>query len=243
MNKRNIVYGASTYITMKESKLLNNKIIKFDTPFSYVDLSTVDKYEITLPKEIYHKDIKYSYKEAINNLNEIIKNKENIRIWTSHYEINSYLLLLYLCNYLKDEECNLFVIYTDEYNKDFISPSCLHSFELEKCTSIECQLTKEDIEKYSNEWLRIKNTKSDMRILENKEVKLVSYDYYNDMILEKLKSLGEIRISRLTGILMSKYYLQDLLLVYLINRLIENDKIKITKINEERNFENTIKIN
>ena len=243
MQKTNIIYGLSTNYTMKDSKILNNNIICFDTPFSYVELSTIDNYEIILPKGLYHKDIKLSYKETINKLNKSIKNKEDIRVWTSHYEINSYLLFLYLCNYLKDKECNIFVIYTDEYDEEFVSPSCLHSYELEKCTSIEHQLTKEDVKKYSNEWLRIKNTKSDMRILENREVKLVSYDYYNDIILEKLKSLGEVRISRLTGLLMSEYYLQDLLLVYLINRLIEDNKIKITKINEEHYFKTTIRIN
>ena len=212
-------------------------------PFSYVELSTIDNYEIILPKGIYHKDIKLSYKESINKLNKSIKNKEDIRIWTSHYEINSYLLFLYLCNYLKDKECNIFVIYTDEYNKELITPSCLFSHELEKCIPTEHKLTKEDIEKYSNEWLRIKNTKSDMRILENRKVKLVSYDYYNDIILEKLKSLGEVRIIKLTGLLISEYCLQDLLLVYLINRLIEDNKIKIVKTDEERRFKSTIRIN
>ena len=33
MQKTNIVYGLSTNHTMKKSKILNNNIICFDTPF------------------------------------------------------------------------------------------------------------------------------------------------------------------------------------------------------------------
>ena len=69
------------------------------------------------------------------------------------------------------------------------------------------------------------------------------FDYYNDIILERLKSLEEVKISTLTASLMKDYYLQDLLLVYLISRLIDNNKIKIIEISKERYFHNIIKIN
>lgn len=243
MKKTNIIFGASTFVSMKESNLLNNNIIEFDTVFSIVDLSTVDNYEIVLPEDIYYERINYSFEDKINKLNEAINNNKDIRIWTSHFEINSYLLFLYICDYLKDKKCNLYVVYSDEYDENCYSPACMNSSELEKLAKLEHKLSKDEIMQYSKEWIRIKNNKSDMRILEDKEVKLVSFDYFNEEILDRLKELGEVKISRLTGSFMSDYYLKDLVIVYFIDRLIKQDKIKIIKVSEKRFFENIIAIN
>lgn len=46
MNRCNTVFGNSIFLNMKDSKLLNNKIIKFDTIFSVGNLSNIDNYEI-----------------------------------------------------------------------------------------------------------------------------------------------------------------------------------------------------
>lgn len=178
MKKINIVFGASTFITMKKSNILNNNIIEFDTIFSVADLSNLDNYELILPKEIYNNNI-YSFVKKINKLNKLIDNNKEIRIWTSHFEINSYLLFLYLCNYLKDENCNLYVVFSDEYNKDCYSPSCMNENELEELINFEHKLSKQEIIEYSRNWQNIIISRSDMRILENKKVKLVSFDYYN----------------------------------------------------------------
>lgn len=45
MNKTNVIFGASTFVTMRESDLLNKDIIKFDTVFSVADLSNIDDFE------------------------------------------------------------------------------------------------------------------------------------------------------------------------------------------------------
>ena len=50
MEKVNIIFGASTFVTMKDSKLLNDNIIEFDTVFSVADLSNLDNYELALQK-------------------------------------------------------------------------------------------------------------------------------------------------------------------------------------------------
>lgn len=96
MNKLNIISGLSTYHTMKECDYLKDNILMFDIPFSLIDLSTTKEMKVILPKDIYHKEIKYSFKESIDKLNRYIQNNKDIRIWTSHYEINSYLLMLYI---------------------------------------------------------------------------------------------------------------------------------------------------
>ncbi|MDD6878999.1 MAG: DUF1835 domain-containing protein, partial [bacterium] len=172
MEKVNIIFGTSTFVTMKESKLLNNNIIEFDTIFSVADLSSLDNYEFTLPKDIYNENINCSFRNEIKKLNEAINNNKEIRIWTSHFDINSYSLFLYLCDYLKTKDCNLYVVFSDEYNENCYSPACMRESELEELIKFEHKLSKDQIRKHSNEWKIIKNNKSDMRILENKNVKL-----------------------------------------------------------------------
>ena len=132
MNKLNIISGLSTYHTMKECDYLKDNILMFDIPFSLIDLSTTKEMEVILPKDIYHKEIKYSFKESIDKLKSYIQNNKDIRIWTSHYEINSYLLMLYICNYLQNKDCNIYVVFSDEYNKDCYSPTCMNAPELNK---------------------------------------------------------------------------------------------------------------
>ena len=69
MNKLNIINSLSTYHTMKECDYLKDNILIFDIPFSLIDLSTTKEMEVILPKDIYHKEIKYSFKESIDKLN------------------------------------------------------------------------------------------------------------------------------------------------------------------------------
>lgn len=114
--------------------------------------------------------------------------------------------------------------------------------ELEELIKFEHKLSKEEIRKHSNEWQIIKNNKSDMRILENKKVKLVSFNYYNEEILNLLKELGEVKIVRLVGLFMNNHYLQDLVISYFVSKLISDKKIKVIKYGE-RFFENVIAIN
>lgn len=245
MEKTNVIFGASIFMSMKGSNLLNKNIIEFfsvfEGAFTFMDLSNIDNYEVEVPKELYSK-MNYSFKDKIDKLNEAVNNNEDIRIWTSHLDVNSYLFFLYLCDYLKDKECNLYVVYSDEYNKYSYSPACLKSNELEELAKLEHKLSKEEIDKFSKEWIRIKNSKADMRILENKEVKLVSFNYFNDTILDLLKQLGEVKVSKLVALFMKDYCLDAFVVAYLINRLIESYKIKVVSIGE-RFFENDIVIN
>lgn len=87
MKKINVIFGASTFITMKDSKLLNDNIIEFDTVFSVADLSNLDNYALDLPKDIYNENINYSFSNEIKRLNKAINNNKEIRIWTSHFDI------------------------------------------------------------------------------------------------------------------------------------------------------------
>ncbi len=245
----------SLYFEIKKSKFIkNNKIVKFDIPFSICDLSNIDNYIVRLKddysdlielmeKEIMHKPSKESsIKRQIIEIEEAIKNNNKIRIWTTHKEINSYMMLLYICNYFSNKDCDLYVLFSDELDDEFYSPSCMNEHELEELSKLEHKLTKEEIQEYNSIWKQIINTNSDMRIMENNNVKCVSFDYYNDTILDLLKELREVKTIKLVARLMANIYFSDIFLTYLIYRLIKKGIIIVTK-KEKRLWESTIKIN
>lgn len=103
------------------------------------------------------------------------------------------------------------------------------------------KLNTEDIKELSYEWENIINKKADIRLMIDKKIKLVSYDYFDDIIINKLKELGKVKESRLVANLLSEYNLVDLIFVYLINRLINKNIIKVIEKNE-RAFDNIIEI-
>src|SRR5699024_2780833 len=112
----------------------------------------------------------------------------------------------------------------------------------ENLANLEHKLSKDDIFKFSSIWEELVNNNSEMRILENGIVKSVSINYYDNMILDKLKSLGSVKVSKLVAMLMQEIYLIDILYVYFINNLIKNDKIKVVKIDNDRLFDNVIEL-
>lgn len=248
-NITEVVFGDSLCHEIKISKFSrNNTIVKFEPLFSICDLSNIDQHILTLndeycdliSSEIYDINNTYSLKNIINDLEESIKNNNKIRIWTTHKQIDSYLMFLYVCNYFSNIDYDLYVLFSDEFDKECYSPSCMNEKELEELSKLEHKLTKEEIKKYSNEWKEIINDNLDMRIIENNKVKSVTFDYYNDIILNKLNELGEVKMVSLVGRLMSDTHLYDTVFTYLIYRLIKEEKIIITG-KDERYWKSIIK--
>jgi len=228
-NVTEIIFGDSTNYTMCRSQLGKNEIIKFNTVFSIADLSCIDQFKTILPKDIYKEEIVYDFSEEMNKLDISIKRKNKIRVWCSQQESDSYILLAYISNYVKGKDCSLYVIYSDEENQEFLSPAMLREHELEKITKKEHKLTNEEIIVLSNLWNEIKAKKSDMRIMECGNVKLVSYDYFNVVILDKLDELGGVKIVELVGHIMANLHISDMIILYLVERLIKLNKIVIIK--------------
>jgi len=122
-----------------------------------------------------------------------------------------------------------------------MSPACLKEEELENSACYEKKLNNENILELSNEWNYIKNNRADIRIMENNKVKLVSYNYFDDIIVNKLKELGAVKQVTLVAHLLSDYHLIYLIFVYLINRLIKNNKIIIVEKDlDDNDFRNMI---
>ena len=239
-----IVFGNSCYMTMKNSSLRSNNILLFNLLLNVGDLSKIEEHKINIPDELSNENGNYSFKKEIVIINEAIKRKDKIRIWTSHYNIYSYLIMLYICNILKNIECDLYVTYSDECdNVEYcISPSVMNPKELENLAKLEHKLSEDDILKFSNTWEELVKSNSEMRILENGIVKSVSISYYDSMILDKLKLLGSVKVSKLVAMLIQEIYLMDILYVYLIKKLIKNGKIKVVKIDNNRFFHNVIEL-
>ena len=251
-NITEVVFGDSLCHEIKKSKFANNNfIIKFDMLFSICDLSNINKNIIYLNDEyyslisselIYEVNNIYSLKNIINDLKEAINNKNKIRIWTTHSQIDAYLMFLYICNFFSNIDYDLYVLYSDEFDKECYSPACMNENELEKLLKFEHKLTKQEIKEHSNEWKQIVRDDSDMRIIKNGKAISVSFNYYDDIILNKLKELGEVKTVSLVGNLMKDIHLYDTVFTYLIDRLIKDKKIIITN-KDERLWKSIIKIN
>ena len=237
-----IVFGHSCYCTMKKSNL-NNDILIFNTIFNVGDLSNIKNYKIKIPDELYFEEKNANFKNEYNIIVDNIKSKNKIRVWTGRKDIYSYLIMLYVCSIIKKYNYELYVLYCDEYNKDYPSPRVMDEKELESLTRLEHKLTNKEIEENVKTWNELINKNSDLRIINNDGVKSVSFDFYDDYILKKLKSIGKIKISKLVGIIMQDIYLIDNMIIYLINRLIKSKKIKITLVNNDKYPENLIEIN
>ena len=237
-----IVFGHSCYCTMKKSNL-NNDILIFNAIFNVGDLSNIKNYKIKIPDELYFEEKNANFKNEYNIIVDNIKSKNKIRVWTGRKDIYSYLIMLYVCSIIKKYNYELYVLYCDEYNKDYPSPRVMDEKELESLTRLEHKLTNKEIEENVKTWNELVNKNSDLRIINNDGVKSVSFDFYDDYILKKLKSIGKIKISKLVGIIMQDIYLIDNMIIYLINMLIKSKKIKITLVNNNKYSENLIEIN
>lgn len=233
-----VVLRGSNSETLENTTIIKNPIIKFNIEFATSDLSEIEKYFVTLSQEIYGEKIKLDFKNEIVELEKYINDGYKIRIWTSHYDINSCILLLYICNYIENKVEKIEVVYADEYDKEIYSIGCIKNEKIEKLLSFEHNYSKKEIEIFSKEWDKIRNTNTELRIIEDKKIKLVSYDYFDTEIL-KIINKKQTSIISLAVDLSNKYYLSETVFIYLIKRLIDINKIKIIK-QSEKYIENII---
>ena len=242
MNTLEVVFGNSCYYQLKESKLNHNNILMFNTLFNVGDLSNVDNYKIKISKELCLDDKNNFFKQEINTIIDNINQKNKIRIWTGRNDIYSYLIMLLISSIVKKYNYELYVLYCDDYNKDYPSPSVMREDELEELAKLEHKLTSEDIINNANIWEKLVKENSMLRVIENGCIKSVALDYYDKYILDNLRKMGKVKMVQLVGKLMQKVYFQDILYVYLIEKLIKDNKIKITLDKSIRYFENIIEI-
>lgn len=65
-------------------------------------------------KNLYQSDSN-DYKKTLKKITECIPKYDKIRIWSSKSSTDDYLLLLFLCDYLKEKTTKISVIFSDDY--------------------------------------------------------------------------------------------------------------------------------
>lgn len=237
-----IVSGNSIYVTMLNSRLGQNQILNFNTYFSIADISDISDYKIEVSNNICGRTLEYDFGNEMKLLDAAIKNNNKIRVWCSYQDADSYILLTFICNYLKsvDKEIDVYVVYSDDYNNIVMSPSLLRENELEEASAYEKILSKRDIISLAKIWNTLEQESADIRIMQNGNVKFVNVDYFNKIILDKLSILGEVKQIKLVSELLREYHLLDLIFVNLIDKLIECGRINVIEKDVDGNKYNDI---
>lgn len=192
-----------------------------------------------IKNDLFDRDVlDNDFKEDIEKLLNSINQDSIIRIYSSKIDIDDYLLMLYICNLLKDKDNTIKVVFVSDY-KDVFSLGALDTSEIKEVLNKEIELTKEEANNYSKEWEELINVNSELRVFENNRVINKNYSDYDDIILNELDKLGQCKIPVLVGNLLANaittsYEVQTY--SYLVERLIKNNKIKLNEdiIEKER---------
>lgn len=212
----------------------------------YYDLKNVtDYFIISTELSLGIGDIKNNHIDFLRKLyndslfeNDSLKILDNVntdtifRIWSSKKDNDSYLLLLYVCYLLKDKNVNIHVVYSTDYNENALSISSIESKEIEEVLKYEKVLSFDEINNYAKKWCELVEVNSDLRIIENEEIINKNYSDYDDIILMYLSEENECSIAQLIAKLVIGHVINDvgdIVYLYLINRLIDMEKIKVVK--------------
>ncbi|MBQ8234626.1 MAG: hypothetical protein IJZ36_03485 [Bacilli bacterium] len=225
MNILDIVNKDSEMLTLTKSQI-NSEVFAFNIVLAYGDLSKINEYIVdNRIGGIKNAPLTYlDYTDIFNKLNDDLKEHNSIRIWINEKDADNYLILLMLCNFVKEKD--IYVV------KSTNSMTYLSKGELDIAIKNAKKLSNEDIKKYSNEWNSIVKTNNEIRYLEEYKIIGKNYDDYTYKILNKLKINGEIQVIKLCGMLMRNNLVNkanELLYSYLIEKLINRGYIKIIK--------------
>ncbi len=206
-----------------------NKVFLLPFIFEIGDLKELERKRTSL-EEI---DPDYLYDDTLlfAKLDWFASKVKKIRIWTSHCSANCYLLFLFCCHYLKDKKIS--VLYADEEQENINHAGMLDYKELKSLIKKEHVLRKKEKNAYDEEWHKILEQNSDIRFLENKKLKCVSYEYVENILYQIISFIGPITDTRFSSFLMDHYVDFDAPVVvyqYLTERMIQENKIKVIGI-------------
>ena len=177
MKTLEIVFGNSCYHTLRNSKI-DNDILMINILFNVRDLSNIENYNIKIPKELCLDEKNDNVLNEVTKIIENINKNNKIRVWSGHNDIYSYLIMLFVSSIIKKYDYSLYVVYSDDYNKEYPSPAVMREEELENLTKFERKLSNQEINNNTGIWEKLVRENTDLRIIENGVVKSVSMDYY-----------------------------------------------------------------
>lgn len=189
-------------------------------------------------------DSNYNYIDSLNELLNNINNDTKIRIWSSKKNDDDYMLLLFLCNFLKDKTNKISVVFSSDYD-GVCSINALDYKEIESVLKYEKLLSEEEILLFSNQWNNLVEINSELRVFNGEKVENKKYADYYDTILNILKENSVCTIANLIGDCIVKRVINDagdLLYLFLIDQMIELNMIKIIE-KGARHFVDVIALN
>lgn len=179
----------------------------------------------------------------MTELNDNIKDNSSVRIWYSTKNNEDMCNVCFLIYYLSKYN-NLNIYLSDISDNEH---PILGSYDIDELSDIvdnkEILSDKLKVE-YINMWTNLEQENSDIRVYENNIIKSYNFEYLDNLILNLLKSIGECKYYKLVGICMASRlgnFIADVFFKERIDYLVETKRIKITKMQLEKNFNNETK--
>lgn len=154
MNNLDVFFGYAAFTPLYKSPLINNDLYGFYEDFTMGSIKDID-IPINIDKD------------------------KTVRIWGSCNNTQEYLNFLYFCYKLPNQ---ISVVFANEYNKYVNSVGETVPEEVKELLKYEHNLTKEEKDKYKNEWIKLVNENSEIRLFQNGKIISTNYDYLNSYI-------------------------------------------------------------
>ena len=154
MNNLDVFFGYAAFTPLYKSPLINNDLYAFYEDFTIGNIKDVD-IPINIDKD------------------------KTIRIWSSKNNTQEYLNFLFFCYKLPNR---ISVIFVNEYDEYVYSAGALNYKEIKELLKYEHKLNKEEKDKYKNEWIKLADENSEMRLFQNGKIISTNYDYLNSYI-------------------------------------------------------------
>lgn len=164
MNKLDVFFGYAAFTPLYKSNSINNDLYAFYEDFTIGNIKDVD-IPINIDKD------------------------KTVRIWSSRNNTQEYLNFLYFCYKLPNR---ISVIFVNEYDEYVYSAGALNYKEIKELLKYEHKLTDEEKDRYKNEWIKLVNENSEIRLFQNGKIISTNYDYL-DKYIDKYYDENNIR--------------------------------------------------
>ena len=163
-NNLDVFFGYAAFTPLYKSPLINNDLYGFYEDFTMGSIKDID-IPINIDKD------------------------KTVRIWSSKSNTQEYLNFLYFCYKLPNE---ISVIFVNEYDEYVYSAGALNYKEVKELLKYEYKITKEEKDRYKNEWIKLVNGNSEIRLFKNGKIISTNYDYL-DKYIDKYYDENNIR--------------------------------------------------
>ena len=152
-NNLDVFFGYAAFTPLYKSPLINNDLYGFYEDFTMGSIKDID-IPINIDKD------------------------KTVRIWSSKSNTQEYLNFLYFCYKLPNE---ISVIFVNEYDEYVYSAGALNYKEVKELLKYEHKITTEEKDRYKNEWIKLVNGNSEIRLFKNGKIISTNYDYLNSI--------------------------------------------------------------